>query len=152
GIGGVFTPLHGCRKVTWSFNAVVKIALRHPRVLTDIQISLLASSLAQIREVALVYLNGNFSFASRGSRVQIPVARHQSLVPIPGNLPTDQPVRTAHLGVCQPRQQAALRPAAANGLGAQSRPVEHRQTDDAVARGTAIAKGRYRRRDADPLR
>src|SRR5436190_7881154 len=28
GIGGVFTPLHGCRKVTLSFNAVVKIALR----------------------------------------------------------------------------------------------------------------------------
>jgi hypothetical protein len=28
GIGGVFTPLDGCRKVTWSFNAVVKIALR----------------------------------------------------------------------------------------------------------------------------
>jgi DDE superfamily endonuclease len=56
------------------------------------------------------------------------------------------------LGVCQPRQQAALRPAAANGLGAQSRPVEHRQTDDAVARGAAIAKCRYRRRDSDPLR
>jgi len=56
------------------------------------------------------------------------------------------------LGACQPRQQAALRPAAANGLGAQSRPVEDRQTDDAVARGAAIAKGRDRRRDADPLR
>jgi hypothetical protein len=56
------------------------------------------------------------------------------------------------LGVCQPRQQAALRPAAANGLGAQRRPVEHRQTDDAVARGAAIAKCRYRRRDSDSLR
>ena len=56
------------------------------------------------------------------------------------------------LGACQPRQQAALRPAAANGLGAQSRPVEDRQTDDAVARGAAIAKCRDRRRDADPLR
>ena len=32
GIGGFFTPLHGCRKVTWSFNAVVKIALAHPAV------------------------------------------------------------------------------------------------------------------------
>jgi hypothetical protein len=56
-----------------------------------------------------------------------------------------------HGEVCQPRQQAALRPAAANGLGAQRRPVEHRQTDDAVTRGAAIAKCRYRRRDADPL-
>jgi hypothetical protein len=55
------------------------------------------------------------------------------------------------LGVCQPCQQAALRPAAANGLGPQRRPVEHRQADDAVARGPAIAKCRYRRRDADPL-
>jgi hypothetical protein len=60
--------------------------------------------------------------------------------------------RSARLGSCQPRQQAALRPAAANGLGAQSRPVEHRQPDDAVARGAAIAKCRYRRRDSDPLR
>jgi len=25
--GGVFTPLHGCRKITWSLSAVVKIAL-----------------------------------------------------------------------------------------------------------------------------
>jgi hypothetical protein len=66
------------------------------------------------------------------------------------NSSTDQPDRT--LGVCQPRQEAALRPAAANGLGAQSRPVEHRQADDAVARGAAIAKCRYRRRDSDPLR
>jgi hypothetical protein len=65
------------------------------------------------------------------------------------NLSTDQPDRT--LGVCQPRQQSALRPAAAHGLGAQSRPVEHRQADDAVARGAAIAKCRYRRRDSDPL-
>jgi hypothetical protein len=56
------------------------------------------------------------------------------------------------LGACQPRQQAALRPAAANGLGAQSRPVDHRQADDAVARGAAITKCRYRRRDSDPLR
>jgi hypothetical protein len=56
------------------------------------------------------------------------------------------------LGVRQPRQQAALRPAAANGLGAQSRPVGHRQADDAVARGAAIAKCRNRRRDSDPLR
>jgi hypothetical protein len=55
------------------------------------------------------------------------------------------------LRVCQPRQQAALRPAAANGLGAQSRPVEHRQADDAVTRGAAIAEGRYRRRDSDAL-
>jgi hypothetical protein len=65
---------------------------------------------------------------------------------------TDAGRPSAPSGVCQPRQQAALRPAAANGLGAQSRPVEHRQTDDAVARGAAIAKGRYRRRDPDPLR
>ena len=43
------------------------------------------------------------------------------------------------------------RPAAANGLGPQRRPVEHRHADDAVARGAAIAKGRDRRRDADPL-
>lgn len=56
------------------------------------------------------------------------------------------------LGVCQPRQEAALRPATANCLGAQSRPVEHRQADDAVARGAAITKCRYRRRDSDPLR
>jgi Protein of unknown function (DUF664) len=55
------------------------------------------------------------------------------------------------LGVCQPGQQAAPRPAAANGLGAQRRPVDHRQTDDAVAGGAAIAKCRYRRRDSDPL-
>jgi hypothetical protein len=66
------------------------------------------------------------------------------------NWSTDQPERT--LGVCQPRQPAALRPAAANGLGVQSRPVEHRQADDAVARGAAIAECRYRRRDSDPLR
>ncbi|MCW2910278.1 MAG: hypothetical protein JWL68_5067 [Actinomycetia bacterium] len=65
------------------------------------------------------------------------------------NLSTDKPDRT--LGVCQPRQEAALRPAATNGLGAQSRPVEHRHADDAVARGAAIAKCRYRRRDSDPL-
>jgi hypothetical protein len=26
GTGGVFTPLHGCRKITWSLSAVVKIA------------------------------------------------------------------------------------------------------------------------------
>ncbi len=63
---------------------------------------------------------------------------------------TDQPDRT--LGVRQPRQQAAPRPAAADGLGVQSRPVEHRQTDDAVARGAAIAECRDRRRDSDPLR
>jgi hypothetical protein len=50
------------------------------------------------------------------------------------------------------KKQAALGPAAANGLGAQSRPVEHRQADDAVARGAAIAKCRDRRRDSDPLR
>jgi hypothetical protein len=55
------------------------------------------------------------------------------------------------LGVCQPGQQAALRPAAANGLGVQLRPVEHRQADDAVARGAAIAKCRDRRRHSDPL-
>jgi uncharacterized protein with GYD domain len=55
-------------------------------------------------------------------------------------------------GACQPRQQAAPRPAAADGLGVQSRPVEHRQADDAVAGGAAIPKGRYRRRDSDPLR
>jgi hypothetical protein len=66
------------------------------------------------------------------------------------NSSTDQPDRT--LGVCQPRQQAAPRPAAANGLGPPRRPVEHRQADDAVAGGAAIAKGRYRRRDSDPLR
>ena len=72
-----------------------------------------------------------------------------SLVRKAGNLP--QQTATVGLGVCQPRQQAAPRPAAANGLGAQSRPVEHRQADDAVARGAAIAKGRYRRRDSDPL-
>jgi hypothetical protein len=65
------------------------------------------------------------------------------------NLSTDKPDRT--LGVCQPRQEAALRPAATNGLSAQSRPVEHRHADDAVARGAAIAKCRYRRRDSDPL-
>ena len=59
---------------------------------------------------------------------------------------------TGTLGVCEPRQEAAPRPAAADGLGAQGRPVEHRQADDAVARGAAIAKGRYRRRDSDPLR
>ena len=58
----------------------------------------------------------------------------------------------AALGVCQPRQQAAPRPAAADGLGVQSRPVEHRQADDAVARGAAVAKGRDRRRDSDALR
>jgi len=63
---------------------------------------------------------------------------------------TDQPDR--RLGVCQPGQEAALRPAAADSLGAQGRPVEHRQADDAVARGAAIAKCRYRRRDSDPLR
>ena len=62
------------------------------------------------------------------------------------------PLEPGQLGVCQPRQQAALRPAAADGLGAQSRPVEHRQADDAVARGAAIAECRYRRRDSDPLR
>ena len=61
-------------------------------------------------------------------------------------------LQAGRLGVCQPRQQAALRPAAANGLGAQSRSVEHRQADDAVARGAAIAKCRYRRRDSDSLR
>ena len=68
----------------------------------------------------------------------------------PGNSSTDQPQRP--LGVGQPRQPAAPRPAAANGLGAQSGPVEHRQADDAVTRGAAIAKCRYRRRDSDPLR
>jgi hypothetical protein len=68
--------------------------------------------------------------------------------PEPGNSSTDQPDRT--LGVGQPRQQAAPRPAAANGLGVQSRPVEHRQADDAVARGAAIAKGRDRRCDSNP--
>jgi hypothetical protein len=56
------------------------------------------------------------------------------------------------LGVCQPRQQPALRPAAADGLGAQSRSVAHRQANDAAPRGAAIAKGQYRRRDSDPLR
>ena len=42
-------------------------------------------------------------------------------------------------------------PATSSGqwLGAQGRPVEHRQADDAVARGAAIAKCRYRRRDSD---
>src|SRR5690348_5152930 len=39
---------------------------------------------------------------------------------------------TRTLGVCQPGQQAAPRPAAADGLGAQDRPVEHRHADDAV--------------------
>jgi len=39
----------------------------------------------------------------------------------------------------------------ADGLGAQSRGVEYRQADDAVARGAAIAECRYRRRDS-PLR
>jgi hypothetical protein len=28
GTGGILTPLHGCRTVTWSLSAVVKIALR----------------------------------------------------------------------------------------------------------------------------
>ena len=28
GTVGVLTPLHGCKKVTWSFSAVVKTALR----------------------------------------------------------------------------------------------------------------------------
>ena len=57
----------------------------------------------------------------------------------------------AALGACKPRQQAAPRPAAANGLGAQSRLLEQRQADDAVARGAAIAECRYRRPDSDPL-
>jgi 5-methyltetrahydropteroyltriglutamate--homocysteine methyltransferase len=52
----------------------------------------------------------------------------------------------------QPRQQAAPRPAAANGLGAQGRLLKRRQADDAVAGGAAVAKCRYRRRDSDPLR
>ena len=60
--------------------------------------------------------------------------------------------RAQALGVCEPGQEAALRPAAANGLGAQGRPAEQRQADDAVAGGAAIAKRRYRGRDADPLR
>jgi hypothetical protein len=55
------------------------------------------------------------------------------------------------LGDCKPRQQAAPRPAAADGLGAQSRLLEQRQADDAVARGAAIAECRYRRPDSDPL-
>lgn len=55
------------------------------------------------------------------------------------------------LGVCQPRQHAAPRPAAANGLGSHGRLLEHRHADDAVARGAAIAKCRNRRRDSDPF-
>ena len=56
------------------------------------------------------------------------------------------------LGTGRPGQQAALRPAAANCLGGQRRVLEHRQADDAVAGGAAIAQRRYRRCDADPLR
>ena len=54
---------------------------------------------------------------------------------------TRQPASTARL---VPRQQAASRPAAADGLGAQRRVTEQRQADDAVARGVTVAEGRYR--------
>jgi len=58
----------------------------------------------------------------------------------------------AGLGVCQPRQDVPPRPAAADGFGRLSRWPEQRQADDAVARGRAVAEGRYGRRDPDPLR
>src|SRR4051794_37344263 len=55
-------------------------------------------------------------------------------------------------GARQPLQPAAVRPAPADGLGAQRRPLEDGQADRAVAEGGPIAEGRYRRRDADALR
>ena len=90
------------------------------------------SAVAQVRDVAGDRRGGVTKYAAYVRKLDVSAGRQ--------------------LGVCQPRQQAALRPTAAYGLGAQRRPVEHRQADDAVARGAAVAKCRYRRRDSDPLR